>query len=166
MEATPFEAGPPGCIAEQGDFGGKAEVTLNAFFDSSALAKRYIEEKGSDQVQTILSAASTLAVSVICVPEIVSALCRRRREHKLSTQEHRNARASLLSDIGDATVIGITEEVIAEAVALLEQFPLRSADALHIACASQWSTDLFVSADDRQCKAARAHGLRVEAIKV
>ena len=166
MEATRFEAGPPGCIAEQGHFGGKAEVTLNVFFDSSALAKRYIEEKGSDQVQTILSSASALAVSVICVPEIVSALCRRRREHKLSTQEYRNARASLLSDIGDATVVGITEEVIAEAVSLLEQFPLRSADALHIACASQWSTDLFVSADDRQCTAARAHGLRVEAIKV
>jgi uncharacterized protein len=51
-------------------------------------------------------------------------------------------------------------------VALLEQFPLRSADALHVACASALSTDLFVSADDRQCKAARAHGLRVEAISV
>lgn len=166
MEAARFEARPAGCIAQQGDFGGKAEVALNVFFDSSALAKRYIEEKGSDQVQAILSSASALAVSVICVPEIVSALCRRRREHKLSTEEYRNARASVLSDIDDAMVIGMTEEVIAQAVGLLEQFPLRSADALHIACASAWSTDLFVSADDRQCKAARARGLRVEAIRV
>ena len=139
---------------------------MNAFFDSSALAKRYIEEKGSDQVQAILSSASSLAVSMICVPEIISALCRRRRERKLSTEEHRNANGSLLSDIDDATVIGITEEVIARAVALLEQFPLRRADALHVACASEWSTEVFVSADDRQCRAARAHGLRVEAIRV
>ena len=166
MEATRFETGPSGCIAQQGDFGGKAKVTLNVFFDSSALAKRYIEENGSDQVQAILSSASTLAVSVICVPEIVSALCRRRRERKLSNEEYRNARGSVLSDIDDATVIGLTEEVIAQAVALLEQFPLRSADALHIACASASSTDLFVSADDDQCTAARAHGLRVEAIRV
>ena len=72
----------------------------------------------------------------------------------------------MLSDIDDATVIGINEEVIAQAVGLLEQFPLRSADALHIACASEWSTDLFVSADDHQCKAARARGLRVEAIRI
>ena len=165
MEAARFEVGLPRCIAQQGDFAGKAEVTLNVFFDSSALAKRYIEEKGSDQVQAILSSASALAVSVICIPEIVSALCRRRRERKVSTQEYRNAKASVLSDIDDATVIGITEEVIAQAVALLEQFPLRSADALHIASASEWSTDLFVSADDRQCKAARARGLRVEAIR-
>ena len=166
MEAARFEVGLSRCIAQQGDFGGKAEVTLNVFFDSSALAKRYVEEKGSDQVQTILASASALAVSVICIPEIVSALCRRRRQRKVSTQEYRNAEASVLSDIEDATVIGITDEVIARAVALLEQFPLRSADALHVACASEWSTDLFVSADDRQCAAARAHGLRVEAIRI
>jgi predicted nucleic acid-binding protein len=166
MEAARFEVGLSRCIAQQGDFGGKAEVTLNVFFDSSALAKRYVEEKGSDQVQAILSSASALAVSVICIPEIVSALCRRRRERKVSIQEYRNAKASVLSDIDDATVIGVTEEVLAQAVALLERFPLRSADALHVACASEWSTDLFVSADDRQCRAAREHGLRVEAIRV
>ncbi len=166
MEEARFEVGPSRCIAQQGDFGGKAEVPLNVFFDSSALAKRYIEERGSDQVQAILSSASALAVSVICVPEIVSALCRRRRERRLSMEEYRNAKASVLTDIDDATVIGITEEVIARGVALLEQFPLRSADALHIACASAWETDLFISADDRQCKAARARGLRVEAIRL
>ena len=62
--------------------------------------------------------------------------------------------------------LAFTEEVIAHGVALLEQFSLRSADALHIACASEWATDLFVSADDRQCKAARRRGLRVEGIGV
>jgi uncharacterized protein len=160
MEAARFEVGPPRCITQQGDFGGKAEVALNVFFDSSALAKRYIEEKGSEQVQAILSSAAALAISVICVPEIVSALCRLRRERKLSTEEYRNAKASVLTDIDEATVIGITEEVIAHGVALLEQLPLRSADALSIACASEWSTDLFVSADDRQYKAARARGPR------
>lgn len=166
MEAARVEVGASRCIAQQGDSAGKAEVALNIFLDSSALAKRYIQEKGSDQVQAILSSASTLAVSVICVPEIVSALCRRRRERKISTAEYRSAKTAVLSDIDDATVIGVTEEVIAQAVALLEQFPLRSADALHIACASEWSADLFVSADDRQCKAARTRGLRVEAITV
>jgi uncharacterized protein len=165
MEAARFEIGPPWCIAQQGDFAGKAEVALNVFFDSSALAKRYIAETGSDRIQVILSSASALAVSVICISEIISALCRRRRERKISTEEYRHGKTSVLSDIDDATVIGITEEVIAQAVALLEQFPLRSADALHIACASEWSTDLFVSADESQCRAAKAHGLRVEAIK-
>jgi predicted nucleic acid-binding protein len=165
METARFTARPSRRIAQQGDFAGKAEVTLNVFLDSSALAKRYIEETGSDRVEAILSSASALAISVICIPEIVSALCRRQRERKLSTEEYRHTKAAVLTDIDDATVIGITEEVIAQAVALLEQFPLRSADALHIACASEWSTDLFVSADDRQCQAAKARRLRVEAIR-
>ena len=138
---------------------------MNVFFDSSALAKRYIEEKGSDRVQVILSSTSALGVSVICVPEIVSALCRRRREHRLSRQQYLEAKTGLFSDIEDASVIGISEQVIARAVELLERWPLRSADALHIACAAEWSAQLFVSADERQARAARAHGLKVEALK-
>jgi predicted nucleic acid-binding protein len=92
MEATRFEVGPAQCIPQQGDFGGKVEVTLNVFFDSSALAKRYIEEKGSDQVQAILSSASALAVSVMCVPENRLRSVPHRRERRLSTEEYRNAK--------------------------------------------------------------------------
>ena len=135
---------------------------MNVFFDSSALAKRYVEEKGSDRVEAILGSAAALAVSVICVPEVASALCRLRREHRLSKNQYADAKTALLLDIEDATVIGMTEQVIAQAIELLERWPLRSADALHVSCAAQWSAELFVSADDRQCKAARAYGLRVE----
>ncbi|MGE5852648.1 MAG: type II toxin-antitoxin system VapC family toxin, partial [Deltaproteobacteria bacterium] len=106
MEAARTEVGQYGRIAQQGDSRGKAEIALNVFFDSSALAKRYIEEQGSDRIQAILSSASALAVSVICVPEIVSALCRRRRERKISADDYRIAKASVLSDIDDATIIG------------------------------------------------------------
>ena len=45
-------------------------------------------------------------------------------------------KASVLTNVDDATVNGITEEVIAHGVALLEPFSLGSADALHISCAS------------------------------
>ena len=126
---------------------------MNIFFDSSALAKRYIEEKGSDRLQAIISSASALGVSVICIPELISALYRRRRERRLSSQQYRDAKAAVFSDIEDASVIGISEEVIARSVELLEHFPLRSADALHIACAAEWSAELFVSADERQARA-------------
>ena len=138
---------------------------MNVFFDSSALAKRYIEEKGSDRLQAIISSASALGVSVICIPELISALCRRRRETRLSSRQYREAKAAVFADIEDASVIGISEEVIARSVELLEHFPLRSADALHIACAAEWSAELFVSADERQARAARAHGLPVKVLE-
>lgn len=138
---------------------------MNVFFDSSALAKRYVEERGSDRVETILSSASALGVSVICVPEVISALCRRRRERRLAREQYVDAKRALFFDIEDASVIAITDQVIARAVDLLERSPLRSSDALHVACATEWPAQLFVSADERQCKAARAYGLAVEELR-
>ena len=139
---------------------------MNVFLDSSALAKRYIQEPGSDRVEEILSGASSLGISVLCLSEIVSALSRRRRERKLSQQQYLKAKQALLEDIEDASVVNITEHVMARAVGLLEQWPLRSSDALHVASAAEWSADLFVSADAKQCAAARGCGLQVEELPV
>ena len=138
---------------------------MNVFLDSSVMAKRYVEEPGSARVEEILQAATSLGVSMICVPEVVSALCRRRRERKLTPLQYRKAKAALLEDLKDASVINVTDEVVARAVELLERWQLRSSDSLHVAAAAEWGSDLFVSADDRQCAAARAYGLRVEALQ-
>jgi predicted nucleic acid-binding protein len=135
---------------------------LNVFLDSSALAKRYVEEAGSDRVQDILSSASSLTISVLCIPEIVSALCRRRCEGRLTQQQYLAAREALFIDIEDMTVVNLTDQVIGRAVDILEGWPLRSSDSLHIASAAEWSAQLFVSADERQCAAARDCGLQVE----
>ncbi|MBI2891391.1 MAG: type II toxin-antitoxin system VapC family toxin [Nitrospirae bacterium] len=135
---------------------------MNVFLDSSALGKRYVEEAGSDQVADILARASSLGLCVIAPTEVVSALCRLRRERRLTREQYGKAKAALFRDVGDATVIGLTDGVIARAVGLLERCPLRSSDALHLACAAEWSCDLFVSADDRQCAAAKGYGLTVE----
>jgi hypothetical protein len=81
---------------------------LNVFFDSSALAKRYVEEAGSDRVQDILSSALT-DISVLCIPEIVSALARRREEGYLTVPA---AREALFIDIEDMTVVNLTDQVI------------------------------------------------------
>ncbi len=139
---------------------------MNVFLDSSALAKRYVQERGSDHIEEILSSASSLGVSVICVPEIVSALCRHRRERKLSHQEYLKAKQALFEDIEDASVVNVSDQVVARAIELLERWPLRSSDSLHVASAAEWSAELFVSADDRQCVAARRYGLQVDELPV
>ncbi|MGA3324014.1 MAG: type II toxin-antitoxin system VapC family toxin [Terriglobia bacterium] len=137
---------------------------MNVFLDSSALAKRYVNEVGSDQVEEILSAASSLGLSEICLSEVISGLCRLRREGKLSPPQYAENKRALIQDVEASVVIYISDQVVARAVRLLEHWPLRSSDALHVACAAEWAADLFVSADERQCKAARGHGLRVEAL--
>jgi len=99
---------------------------------------------------------------VICLSEVVSALCRRRREKKLSPQQYLRAKQALFEDIEESSVIRVTDQVVARAVELLERWPLRSSDSLHVASAAEWSAELFVSADQRQCAAARGYGLQVE----
>lgn len=137
---------------------------MKTFLDSSALAKRYIEEPGSQAVDDICARASSLAVSVICLPEIVSALVRRRREKLLSLADYGAVKRHLLSDLQDALVINLTPPVIAGAIEVLETGRSRALDAIHVACAFVWGSELFVSADDRQLASAKKAGLKTRKV--
>lgn len=133
---------------------------MKTYFDSSAFAKRFIEESGSDKVEASCCKASALGLSVICVPEIISALNRRRRERSLSQSQYIEAKRCLLEDVRDAEIINLTISVIGSSIMVLETSPGRAMDALHIACALEWGAELFVSSDKRQLIAARAAGLK------
>lgn len=132
--------------------------------DSSAFAKRYILEEGSDKIDHFLHNASQLGLCAILVPEIISALNRRRREHVLSNNDYRTIKKQLMQDVHDAVVLQITPAVISRSVKLLEANILRAMDALHIACALEWQAELFVTADRRQHNAAKNAGLYSEFI--
>jgi len=128
---------------------------MRVFLDSSSFAKRFIKEKGSEAVDHILSKASVLGLSVICLPEIISALNRKRREGSLTPYEYSLAKNRLSEDLQDAEIIQLTPGVISHVIMLLEIGKLRAMDALHIACALEWEAELFVSSDKVQLKAAR-----------
>ena len=132
---------------------------MKTFFDASALAKRYVEELGSPQVEDICLNATDISISVICVPEIISALNRRLREKLLSRRDYATIKKHLLEDVREATIINLIPEVIVASIKLLEDSPLRAMDALHIACAIIWGAELFVSSDKQQITAAERAGL-------
>ena len=132
--------------------------------DSSAFAKRFIEEEGSEKIEDVCSRATELALSALCVPEIISALNRRRREGSLTAAQYRQAKRRLLEDVRDADIIQLTPGVIATSIEVLESAPLRGMDALHIACAIEWGAELFVSSDKAQLNAAKKAGLSVKSV--
>jgi uncharacterized protein len=137
---------------------------LKLVIDSSALAKRYVLEDGSEMVDQLLQRASQLAFCTILVAEIISGLNRRLREHYLSPNEYRKAKGQLLNDVRDSIVLQVTPAVISRSVKLLEVNVLRAMDALHIASALEWKTECFVTADRRQMLAANNSGLHTEYI--
>lgn len=137
---------------------------MKTFFDSSAFAKRYVEEAGSQAVDSMCQEATEVALSVLCVPEIISALMRRVREGHLTREEYTEAKQYLLQDIQDIAIINLVPQVVSVCTRILETSPVRAADALHVACALEWGTELFVSADKRQVSAAKKAGLHTRLV--
>ena len=137
---------------------------MRTFFDSSAFAKRFIEEPGSDEVEKICQKTESIGLSSLCLPEIISALNRRGREKSISRKSYFIIKKRLLEEIEDADLINVIPEIIARSILLLEKNKLRTIDAVHLASAIIWETDLFISADQRQIAAAKKSGLNVKII--
>jgi len=137
---------------------------MKLFLDSSALAKRFIDEPGSQRVEDLCANASALGLSVICVPEIISALSRRKRERTLTPRQYTQIKRRLLEDVRDADLISLTPEVLRVSIAVLESSIVRGMDAIHIASAVEWNADLFVSGDQQQIRAARKAGLNTQRV--
>ncbi|MDL5046520.1 type II toxin-antitoxin system VapC family toxin [Oscillatoria amoena NRMC-F 0135] len=89
---------------------------MKTFFDSSAFAKRYIDEKGSPLVDAVCQNTDELALCVICVPEIISALNRRVREKSISSSDYITAKKQFLDDVRDAVIVNLTNDVISLSV--------------------------------------------------
>ena len=134
---------------------------MKVFLDTSAFAKRYVLEEGSDNVAALCQQADNLIVSVICLPELMSTLSRLVREKKLAKADYQKLKADAMADLVDVDICQITPAILASVVSLLESHPLRAMDALQVACALAVAPDRFVSADYRQLAAARKAGLNI-----
>lgn len=134
---------------------------MRVFFDSSAFAKRYVGERGTSQVLEWCEQADELVLSVIALPEMISAFCRLRREARLTQAEYTQIKQDLMADLADAQ---LCDTVIQFAIQALESSALRGMDPIHIGAAQLCEADVFVSADARQCAAARDAGLKVVAL--
>ncbi len=134
------------------------------FFDSSAFAKRYVREAGSDDVLLWCEQASEIGLSGIALPEIISAFCRLSREKRISRKQYHALKVSLLEDVRDVAICDLSPEVIRHSILALEKSTLCGMDAIHIGSALALRAEVFVSADQRQCQAAKLAGLRVSKV--
>lgn len=134
---------------------------MDIFFDSSSYIKKFIQEQGSAEVDNYCQQASILGLSIICLPEMMSALNRKVREGNLSEENYSNVKEQIIEDIEDIQIINLVPEVVEGSISLLENNKLRSLDALHLSCALTWNAELFISSDKRQIQAAENSGLEV-----
>lgn len=89
------------------------------FFDSSAFAKRLVEETGSDEIEKICFESDSIALSSICFPEIISALNRRLREKNLVKKHYILIKERMIEEFESLEIINVVPEVISKAITLL-----------------------------------------------
>jgi predicted nucleic acid-binding protein len=141
-----------------------------AFFDTSALAKRYIEEPGRRDVLQLLRRYEFVASAVLPV-ELRGALRRRAADGTLDTARLPGILSRVSADRAYWTLVEVGSDILAAAETLVATHPFRTLDAIHIASAQLFAARvpapdlLFVSADSRQADAAAAIGLVVRLIK-
>lgn len=142
-----------------------------AFFDTSALAKRYIEEPGRRDVLRLLRRYELVASAVLPV-ELRGALRRRAADGTLDTARLPGILSRVAADRAYWTLVEVGTDVLAAAETLVATHPFQTLDAIHVASAQLFAVRvrapelLFVSADSRQADAAAAIGLVVRLIKL
>jgi predicted nucleic acid-binding protein len=135
-----------------------------AYFDTSALVTRYVDEPGRREVQQILRRHDCVTSTILPV-ELRSALRRRVAERTLDRSRVSEILKRVAGDRAYWTVIEVGTEVLSGAEALVSVHPLRTLDAIHVASAQLFAARLsiseliFVSADRRQTEVASAIGL-------
>ncbi len=109
-----------------------------AYLDTSALAKRYLPEVGSAWVARLCQ-QEPVAISLVALPELASALARRTREGALTAQQRDALFQAFLRDARSFMVVEPGQAIAQQAAALLLTAPLpvrlRTLDALHVASA-------------------------------
>lgn len=136
-----------------------------AYFDTSALIKRYVEELGRREVLALLR-KNRCVISAVLPVEVRSALRRRVGEKTLDARRVASILKRFAADRPYWTLMEVSSDVLAAAESLSGAHPLRALDSIHVASAklfrdrTAFPTFTFVSADAYQTKIAEALGLR------
>ncbi len=137
------------------------------YIDTSALAKRYLSEPGSDEFDRFLGRRTSVSISRLTAVELPCLLGRRRRNREIDADAERLAVEAFEDDIarGFLEVHPLEDRHALDAGNLLVRLatvPLRTLDALHLAIAAAIGANAVATADDTFAEAAAALRLRVE----
>jgi predicted nucleic acid-binding protein len=142
------------------------------FFDTSALIKRYLHEKGSARVRHLFQTGGAIFYQTFLTPlEMSSAFYRQHRDGRMSVEQLAVLLRSYAAHAHrDYLLIPYSESLIDMAQMLINRHPLRTLDAIQLAGAVELRNALpaespplvFLSADDRLVRTADQERLQVE----
>ena len=140
-----------------------------AYFDTSALIKRYVDEHGRREVLQLLRSHDCVTSALLSV-EVRNALRRRVADRSLDAGRVPEILKRFAIDREFWALVEVTIEVLETAEILVAGHPLRTLDAIHVASAHLFAARMtgfeltFVSADTRQSAVAASIGLPTKEI--
>ena len=137
-----------------------------AYFDTSALIKRYVRESGSARVVSLLRRHDLLS-SAITPIEVMSALSRKRRDRELSEEDFAVTVSRVQTERTRWELIEIGAPVLSRAEEIVQgSLPMRALDAVHLASLTTFQAAAgiripFVTGNGRQRDTAALLGLDI-----
>lgn len=137
------------------------------YIDTSALAKWYLNEEGSEEFTQYIQGVDTAVISSLTKTEMRSLFARRRRMCDIDVETESVLFAAFLDDIANGYVqlYPVEDERFDEAINLISLYPghaLRTLDALHLAVLRHIGINSLVTADSVIASVAVDMAIRVQ----
>ncbi len=137
-----------------------------AYCDTSALAKWYLPERRSEDVEAFLRENGPVHISGLTEVEMRSLLARRRRAGHFDSSSEGRIFATFAEDVRKGFLIchSLPADLARGAVSLisiLPNVPLRTLDALHLAMAREIDAQVIATADHVLADAGRGMELDI-----
>lgn len=134
---------------------------MRVFLDTSALAKRYVQESGSEELEEFFaSIQAEVYVSTLAFIEFSSALGRKLHNKEISKLNGSDAFKELEKDWHEVFVKIPLENTLAESAAVIAlEYLLKGSDAVHLASAQVIEAELFVASDNKLTRVAKKMGM-------
>jgi predicted nucleic acid-binding protein len=136
------------------------------YFDTSALAKWYLPEEQSNEVEKYIQDHGPVVISELTVLEMRDLLAKYRREGTLDPNTEIKVFATFEEDIRQKFLIchplsdGVTQGAV-NLLSVLSDLPLGMVDAMHLTMAKEIQTDVLATADPVMARAGEKLGLSV-----
>jgi predicted nucleic acid-binding protein len=136
------------------------------YFDTSALAKWYLKEARSDDVEKYIQEHGPVDISGLTVVEMRTLLARRRRERNIDSKTEIKIYATFEEDIRQKFLVchplpvGLAAGAV-NLLSVLSDLQLRTLDALHLTIAKEIQTEILATADRIMAISAQAMGFSV-----
>jgi len=139
------------------------------YFDSSSFVKLFTNESGSQEARRI-ARKSRMLINCITAVECISALSRKKAKQEIQDSAFETIVESIRTSLAQVDQLGLNDDVLYRAEAVVIATPLRTLDALHLASVLEFQSQtgirlLMVTSDRKQEAAAKMQGIRTQLIE-